>query len=107
MLPPVLAERGTQDPSDLQTMGGARSTRAVGVSQAALLGLEEEVKGISMSAFRWACCEPDARYLWRWRISEVVQLIRHNVEHVARLGHEIQLSSCIFTEAGDLASRAE
>jgi hypothetical protein len=44
MLPPVLAERGTQDPSDLQTMGGARSTRAVGVSQAALLGLEEEVK---------------------------------------------------------------
>lgn len=45
MLPPVLAERGTQDPSDLQTMGGARSTRAVGVSQAALLGLEEGGKG--------------------------------------------------------------
>src|SRR5512144_989699 len=41
LLPPVLAERGTQDPSDLQTMGGARSTCAVGVSQAALLGLEE------------------------------------------------------------------
>lgn len=45
MLPPVLAERGTQDPSDLQTMGDARSTRAVGVSQAALLGLEEGGKG--------------------------------------------------------------
>lgn len=45
LLPPVLAERGTQDPSDLQTMGDARSTRAVGVSQVALLGLEEGGNG--------------------------------------------------------------
>lgn len=56
MLPPVLAERGTQDPSDLQTMGGARSTRAVGVSQAALLGLEEGGKGnhdVGLSVSVW------------------------------------------------------
>lgn len=45
LLTPVLAEHGTQDPSDLQTMDGARSTRAVGVSQVALLGLEEGGNG--------------------------------------------------------------